>query len=82
MSVVINMNALTAQLQRDAKDCYAALSTKVRWFADIQYAANSWKKRKRRIIAKIEHTGKDSNARSFVTNLKDNGKALNDKSIE
>lgn len=26
------LNALTAQLQLDAKDCYAALATKVRWF--------------------------------------------------
>jgi len=73
------LNALTAQLQRDAKDCYAELGAKVRWFTDIRYAAGSWKKRKRRVIAKIEHTGKGSNPRYVVTNLKGDGKTLYDK---
>ncbi len=73
------LNALTAQLQRDARDCYAELGAKVRWFTDIRYAAGTWKKRKRRVIAKIEHTGKGSNPRYVVTNLKGNGKTLYDK---
>ena len=73
------LNALTKQLQRDARDCYAALGTKVRWFADIQYAAGSWKKCKRRVIAKIEHTSKGSDPRYVVTNLQGDGKALYDK---
>jgi len=73
------VNALTAQLQRDAKDCYAASGTKVRWLANTQFAAASRKKRKRRVIAKIEHTAKGSNPRYMVTNLKGDGKGLYDK---
>ena len=72
------LNALTAQLQRDAKECYAELGTKVRWFSDIQYAAGSWNRR-RRVIAKIEHTGKGSNPRYVVTNLSGDAKMLYEK---
>jgi len=72
------LNALTAQLQRDARDCYAELGAKVRWFTDIQYAAGSWD-RKRRVIAKLEHSGKGSNPRYVVTNLNGDGKTLYDK---
>ena len=71
---------LTAQRQRDARDCYAELGAKVRWFTDIHYAAGSWD-RKRRVIAKIEHTAKGSNPRYVVTNLKGAGKTLYDKRI-
>ena len=71
------LNALTVQLQRDAKDCFAELGAKVRWFTGIQYAAGSWKC-KRRIIAKIEHTSQGSNLRYVVTNLKGDGKSLYD----
>ena len=71
------LNALTAQLQRDAQDCYVALGEKVRWFAEIQYAADSWD-RKRRVIAKIEHTDKGSNPRYVVTNLDGNPQLLYD----
>ena len=72
------LNALTAQRQRDARDCYAELGAKVRWFTDIHYAAGSWD-RKRRVIAKIEHTAKGSNPRYVVTTLKGAGKTLYDK---
>jgi hypothetical protein len=72
------LNALTAQLQGDAKECYAELGTKVRWFSDIQYAAGSWNRR-RRVIAKIEHTGKGSNPRYVVTNLSGDAKMLYEK---
>ena len=75
------LNALTAQRQRDARDCYAELGAKVRWFTDIHYAAGSWD-RKRRVIAKIEHTAKGSNPRYVVTKrlkLKGAGKTLYDK---
>ena len=72
------LNAMTAQLQRDAQDCYAAFSTKVRWFTDIHYAAGSWNRR-RRVIAKIEHTGKGGNPRYVVTNLAGDGKVLYEK---
>jgi hypothetical protein len=72
------LNAITAQRQRDARDCYAERGTKVRWFSDIQYAAGSWNRR-RRVIAKIEHTGKGSNPRYVVTNLSGDGKMLYEK---
>jgi hypothetical protein len=29
------LNTMTAQRQREAQDCYAALGTKVRWFTEI-----------------------------------------------
>ena len=72
------LNPLLAQRQRDARDCYAELGARVRWFTDIHYAAGSWD-RKRRVIAKIEHTAKGSNPRYVVTNLKGAGKTLYDK---
>ena len=72
------LDAITAQLQGDAQDCYAELGAKVRWFSDIQYAAGSWD-RKRRVIAKIEHTGKGSNPRYVVTNLEGDGQVLYEK---
>jgi hypothetical protein len=72
------LNALTAQLQRDAQDCHGELGAKVRWFSDVHYAAGSWN-RKRRVIAKIEHTDKGSNPRYVVTNLSGDGKALYEK---
>jgi hypothetical protein len=72
------LNAITAQRQRDARDCYAEFGTKVRWFTEIHYAAGSWN-RSRRVIAKIEHTGKGSNPRYVVTNLSGDGKALYEK---
>ena len=72
------LNALTAQLQLDAKACHEALGSKVRWFTDIQYAAGSWN-RKRRVIAKIEHTDKGSNPRYVVTNLSGDSQQLYDK---
>ena len=62
------LNAITAQLQRDAKTCYAAQGNKVRWFHEFFYAARSWNQ-KRRVIAKIEHTDKGGNPRYVVTNL-------------
>jgi len=72
------LNAMTAHVQREARDCYTALGTKVRWFTDIQYAAGSWD-RKRRVIAKIEHTDQGSNPRYVVTNLAGKPQALYDK---
>ncbi len=72
------LNTLTAQLQRDARDCYTELDSKVRWFTDIHYAAGSWNRR-RRVIAKIEHTGKGGNPRYVVTNLAGDGKVLYEK---
>jgi hypothetical protein len=72
------LNALTAPLQLDAKDCHAALGSKVRWFTDIRYAAGSWNY-ERRVIAKIEHTDRGSNPRYVVTSLSGDGETLYDK---
>ena len=72
------LNVITAPLQRDALDCHAEIGSKVRWFTDFHYAAGSWN-RKRRVIAKIEHTAKGSNPRYVVTNLKGDGKRLYEK---
>ena len=72
------LNALTAQLQRDAEAYFATSGTKVRWFTDFQYAAGSWDC-KRRVIGKIEHTAKGANPRYVVTNLKGDPQALYDK---
>jgi len=72
------LNAMTAQWQREARDCYAALDTKVRWFTEFYYAAGSWNQ-KRRVIAKIEHTDKGANPRYVVTNLEGKPQALYDR---
>jgi len=72
------LNALTAPLQREAKDGFTDTGSKVRWFTDLHYAAGSWKC-KRRVIAKIEHTAKGSNPRYVVTHLKGDGQVLYDK---
>lgn len=72
------LNALTAQLQRDAEACFAATATNVRWFTDLHYAAASWN-RKRRVIAKIEHSAKGGNPRYVVTNLEGDGQHLYEK---
>jgi len=72
------LNALTATLQREAADCFAATDTKVRWFTDLYYAAASWN-RKRRVIAKLEHSAKGSNPRYVVTNLEGDGQRLYEK---
>lgn len=48
------LNAMTAQRQREAQDCYAALCTKLRWFTETHYAAGNWD-RKRSAIAHINN---------------------------
>ncbi len=48
---------------------YGESREKVRWFTDLQYAAQTWDC-KRRVVAKIEHTAKGANPRFVVTNLK------------
>lgn len=48
------LNAMTAQRQREAQDCYAALGTKLRWFTEIHYATGNWD-RKHRVIANINN---------------------------
>jgi hypothetical protein len=72
------LNTITARLQREAQACYTELGSKVRWFTEFQYAASSWN-RKRRIIAKIEHTEKGINPRYVVTNLEGRPQEIYDK---
>jgi len=47
---------------------YKESREKVRWFTDLQYAAQTWDC-KRRVVAKIEHGPKGANPRFVVTNL-------------
>ena len=47
-------------------------------FCEFRYAAKSWN-RKRRVIAKAEHTDKGSNPRYIVTNLDGDPQELYDK---
>jgi hypothetical protein len=72
------LNAITAQLQRDAQDCHTELGAKVRWFTEFRYAAGTWE-HKRRVIAKIEHSHQGGNPRYLVTNLEGAPQALYDK---
>jgi hypothetical protein len=72
------LNALTATRQREAADCWAATGANVRWFTDLHYAAASWN-RKRRVIAKLEHSAKGGNPRYVVTNLAGDGRRLYQK---
>jgi hypothetical protein len=62
------LNVLTAQWQQEAEKYFSESGEKVRWFNELQYAAQSWD-HPRRIITKIEHTEKGSNPRYVVTNL-------------
>jgi len=72
------LNAITARLQHDAQACHAELGAKVRWFTELRYAAGTWE-RKRRVIAKIEHTSQGGNPRYLVTNLQGAPQALYDR---
>jgi hypothetical protein len=72
------LDASIKPLLGEAADCFDEWGTKVRWFADIHYAAKSWD-HPRRVIAKIEHTDKGSNPRYVVTNLEGKAQALYDR---
>lgn len=56
---------------------FEAEGSKQRCFAELTYAAKSWNK-KRRVIARLEHTGKGANPRFVVTNLEADGQQLYD----
>jgi hypothetical protein len=71
------LEALSAPLQREAAQYFDEHATKVRWFTEFQYGAKSWGRR-RRIIAKAEHTDKGANPRFVVTNIKGKPKVLYD----
>ncbi len=71
------IEALSAALQQAAAQHFEKHGTKVRWFTEFYYGAKTWSRR-RRIIAKIEHTEKGANPRFVVTNLEGEPEALYD----
>jgi len=72
------LKALSEKQIREAEERFAETKQKQRVFDEIQYAANTWDRR-RRVIVKAEHTGKGSNPRYVVTNLQGEPKKLYDK---
>ena len=69
------LNALIQPYLEAAAEQVAETGSKVRWFTDLHYAAQSWT-HPRRVIAKIEHTDKGPNPRYVVTNLEGEAQAL------
>lgn len=67
----------TDTLRKAAETQYEQTQTKQRLFAEFEYAAKTWKT-KRRIIIKAEHTSKGSNPRFIVTNLSGDPQSLYD----
>lgn len=72
------LRALSMSLMEEAEQRFRETGKKQRMFGEIQYAADTWDKR-RRVIVKAEHTGKGSNPRYVVTNLPGDPKRLYDK---
>ena len=62
------INELAAPLIEKARKRFEATGRKQRLFGSPRYAALTWD-RPRRVIARIEHSGKGSNPRDVVTNL-------------
>ena len=63
---------------QEAAEWHKATGEKVRWFAEVNYAAKSWN-RPRRVIAKIEYGPLGANPRFVVTNLNGDPQALYDE---
>ena len=61
-----------------ARDGFEATGRKSRSFDDFKYAARTWRRR-RRVIARIEHTAKGCNLRFIVTNLDEEAGELHDR---
>ena len=72
------LEQLCAPLQRAAAERFEATGAKVRDFDEFLYGARTWDRR-RRIIARIEHTDKGANPRFVVTNIDGKPKSLYDK---
>jgi hypothetical protein len=72
------LKALSGSLVEEAEQGFTETGKKQRLFGEIQYAANTWNRR-RRVVVKAEHTGKGSNPRYVVTNLPGDPKKLYDK---
>ena len=76
--------AKNARLNRDsemwmgwAEAAYRHSGDKQRLFVELRYGAHTWKKR-RRVIARLEHGPKGANPRYVVTNLAGDGQSLYD----
>ena len=72
------LHALSAKLQKRAERKYQRSGEKVRLFTQFKYKAQSWD-RKRRVIAKAEHSLKGANPRYVLTNLEGRAQALYDE---
>ncbi len=72
------LKALSEKQISDAGKRFAETKQKQRLFGGIQYAADTWDRR-RRVIVKAEHTDRGSNPRYVVTNLSGEPKMLYDK---
>ena len=73
------LNVLSQNLQEQARSQFEQTQEKQRLFDEFRYAAKTWRK-KRRVIAKAEHTGKGPNPRYIVTSLDGDPQQLYDKS--
>ena len=62
------LNALSAKLQKRAERKHQRTGLKVRLFSQFKYKAKTWDK-KRRVIAKAEHSDRGANPRYVLTNL-------------
>ncbi len=69
------INELAAPRIDRARTRFEATGRKQRLFGNLRYAAHTWD-RERRVIARIEHSGKGSNPRYVVTNLPGNSRKL------
>jgi hypothetical protein len=72
------LTAMLAPRLTQAEAEYRSTQEKVRLFTDLDYAAGTWDK-KRRVIAKAEHTAQGSNPRFVVTNLAGAAQVLYDE---
>lgn len=72
------LNALSQDLQRQAEEWFQQSGDKQRLFGEFHYAAKTWA-RKRRVVAKAEHSGKGANPRYIVTNIAGDPQRLYDK---
>jgi hypothetical protein len=69
------LNTLAGATLAKAAQRFAKTGRKARLFTGFRYATRNWK-RKRRVIARIEHDAQGSNPRYVVTSLTGEGRAL------
>lgn len=72
------LNACSAKLQKRAYRKHHKSGQKVRLFTQFEYKAKTWDK-KRRVIAKAEHSAYGANPRYVLTNLEGRAQALYDQ---